>query len=67
MPCGTEDRPRIHADQNLHVHTNKVEYSSYRIRVYPGESKVRLESALVRPARNQFTWEEMGRLRIVEW
>ena len=27
----------------------------------------RLESALVRLARNQFTWGEMGRLRIVEW
>jgi len=29
--------------------------------------KVRLESALVRLARNQVTWGEMGRLRIVEW
>src|SRR6266550_1204673 len=27
----------------------------------------RLESALVRLARNQFTWGEMGCLRIVEW
>jgi hypothetical protein len=31
------------------------------------EKNVRLESALVRLARNQFTWGEMGRLRIVEW
>jgi len=32
-----------------------------------GKKNVRLESALVRLARNQFTWGEMGRLRIVEW
>ena len=31
------------------------------------KKNVRLESALVRHARNQFTWGEMGRLRIVEW
>ena len=31
------------------------------------KKNVRLESALVRLARNQFTWGEMGRLRIVEW
>ena len=31
------------------------------------EKNVRLESALVRLARNQVTWGEMGRLRIVEW
>ena len=31
------------------------------------EKNVRLESALVRLARNQFTSGEMGRLRMVEW
>ena len=30
------------------------------------EKNVRLESALVRLARNQVTWGEMGRLRLVE-
>jgi hypothetical protein len=55
-----------HNDQsidNLKLAIGNDKAHPYRSR----EKNVRLESALVRLARNQVTWGEMGRLRIVEW
>jgi len=54
---------RYAATTGYYLTALQAEPTRYRSR----EKNVRLESALVRLARNQFTWGEMGRLRIVEW